>query len=175
MALSEIIMLGDPVLQQVCEEVKKDEIKWLSPEIIKMWRLITEFREKYGRGRAMAAPQIGLTKKIIAFNIDKPFVMINPVIVTASKEMVSIWDDCMSFPGLLVNLQRHKRIKVSYFDMDMTKHIENYENDMSELIQHEYDHLNGILAIDRAAANSKSFRWIVMPEKTGRITDKDLV
>jgi peptide deformylase len=57
----------------------------------------------------------------------------------------------------------------------MTKHIENYENDMSELIQHEYDHLNGILAIDRAAANSKSFRWIVMPEKTGRITDKDLV
>jgi len=102
MALSEIIMLGDPVLQQVCEEVKKEEIKWLSQEIIKMWRLITEFREKYGRGRAMATPQ-------------------------------------------------------------------------SELIQHEYDHLNGILAIDRAAANSKSFRWIVMPEKTGRITDKDLV
>jgi hypothetical protein len=57
MALTEILMLGDPVLQQVCEEVHKNEIKKLFPEIEKMWRLITEFMERYGRGRAMADRQ----------------------------------------------------------------------------------------------------------------------
>ena len=76
MALTEIILLGDPLLLQKAQPVKASEIPELMPSIEKMWRLITEFRKKYGRGRAIAAPQIGLLKRIICLNTDKKEVLI---------------------------------------------------------------------------------------------------
>ena len=84
--------------------------------------------------------------------------MINPQILDKSKEMFELWDDCMSFPNLLVKVRRHKRIKISYFDIEWNQHEDILEDDMSALIQHEYNHLDGILATQRAI-DSQSFRW----------------
>ena len=72
MALSELVKLGDPLLLMKSEPVVQNEIKKLMPEIEKMWRLILEFRGAYGRGRAIAAPQIGLLKRIICMNTGIP-------------------------------------------------------------------------------------------------------
>ena len=159
MALSEIVKLGDRVLLEKSQPVRPEEISELMPCIEKMWRLIIEFREAYGRGRAIAAPQIGLLKRIICINTGKPEVLINPVIEAASDEMIEIWDDCMSFPNLIVRLKRHKKITVSFVDLNMESHMWQLEDDMSELLQHEYDHLDGILAISKAEDIS-CFRWI---------------
>lgn len=158
MALSEIVKLGDPRLLEKAEAVRPEELKDLMPSIEKMWRLILEFRSAYGRGRAIAAPQIGLLKRIICIDTGTPDVLINPVIEYASEEMMEIWDDCMSFPNLFVKLKRHKSITLSYFDLKMRPQTRHLEDDMSELLQHEYDHLDGILAISKAEDIS-CFRW----------------
>jgi len=149
MALSEIRKLGDPVLLMKSAEVKQEEIPVLIPCIEKMWSLITEFRRAYGRGRAIAAVQIGLLKRIICLNIDSPVVLLNPSIETKSEELIEVWDDCMSFPNLLVLVKRHKMIDMSFYDLQWKRHVWSLKDDMSELLQHEYDHLDGILAISR--------------------------
>jgi peptide deformylase len=158
MALSEILKLGDQRLLEKASPVSREDLPDLIPFIAKMDRLILEFRSRYGRGRAIAAPQIGLMKRIICINTGKPQVLINPVIEDASDEMMEVWDDCMSFPDLFVKLKRHKRISISFLDINLVKHFWNLEDDMSELLQHEYDHLDGILAISKAE-NVGCFRW----------------
>jgi peptide deformylase len=67
-----------------------------------------------------------------------------------SNDMFEVWDDCMSFPDLLVRVQRHRSCTIEYRDDNWAKHSLDLENDLSELLQHEYDHLNGILAVSRA-------------------------
>jgi peptide deformylase len=158
MALSEILKLGDRRLLEKSITVNSEELPGLITYIEKMDRLILEFRERYGRGRAIAAPQIGLMKRIICINTGKPQVLINPVIEDASDEMMEVWDDCMSFPNLLIKLKRHKRIKISFLDMNLQPVVWHLEDDLSELLQHEYDHLDGILAISKAE-NISCFRW----------------
>jgi peptide deformylase len=158
MALSEIRKLGDPILLEIAAPVSRDELEGLIPSINKMWSLILEFRSFYGRGRAMAAPQAGLSKRIICLNIEHPEVLINPFIEYRSKEMIDVWDDCMSFPNLLVKLKRHRRITISYFDLSWKKQIRELADDMSELLQHEYDHLDGILALSRCS-DPNNLKW----------------
>ena len=158
MAIKDILLLGDPRLYEVAEMVTSKEMEGLQSKIQLMWDSILDIRNAYGFGRAIAAPQIRVQKRIIAIYIDKPEVIINPVILEKSKEQFELWDDCMSFPNLLVKVLRHRWIKISYFDLNRNYHEEVLKDDMSELIQHEYDHLDGILATQRAI-DTKSFRW----------------
>lgn len=157
MATSDILLLGNPLLYQKSEPVQKNELPVLLPKIELMYDTVLDFRKKYGCGRAIAAPQIGLHKRIIAMNIDKPFAIFNPVLSDLSDEMFEIWNDCMSFPNLLVKVKRHKKLTLTFYDLNWEKQTWNLEDDMAELIQHEYDHLDGILATMRAV-DEKSYR-----------------
>jgi peptide deformylase len=158
MAISDILLLGNPLLYKKSVVVEKDEISGLLPKIDLMFETVLDFRKKYGVGRAIAAPQIGLLKRIICLNIDKPVAMINPELTSLSSEMFEIWDDCMSFPNLLVKVMRHKKLTLSFYDIKWQKQTWQLEDDLAELIQHEYDHLDGILATQKAIDN-QSFRW----------------
>jgi peptide deformylase len=158
MAVKDILLLGDPRLYEVSAPVLKEELLELKPQIELMWESIIDIRNTYGFGRAIAAPQIGLQKRIIALNIDRPEIMINPVLTDLSDEMLELWDDCMSFPNLLVKVKRHKSLKVSFLDLNWNLHTQELDDEMAELIQHEYDHLDGILATQRAI-DEKSFKW----------------
>lgn len=158
MAINDILLLGDPELHKTSTPVKKSELEALMPQIERMWDSILDIQKTYGFGRAIAAPQLGIRKRIIALFIKQPEVMINPKILEKSAEMFELWDDCMSFPNLLVKVRRHRNIRISYFDLNWQLHEVFLENEMSELIQHEYDHLDGILATQRAIDN-QSFRW----------------
>lgn len=158
MAVSDILLLGNTLLYEKSAFVKPDEIYSLIPKIDLMFETVLDFRNKFGAGRAIAAPQIGLQKRIICMNIDKPVAMFNPELSDLSIEMFEVWDDCMSFPNLLVKVMRHKKLKLSFYDVNWQKYTWHLDDDMAELIQHEYDHLDGILATQRAV-DDKSFRW----------------
>jgi peptide deformylase len=113
-----------------------------------------DFKATYNAGRAIAAPQIGVMKRLVYMHIDSPVVFINPIIDQQSEEMITLWDDCMSFPDLLVKLQRHKTCRITYRDLDWVEHSQELTDDLSELLQHECDHLDGVLAVSRAMDGS---------------------
>ena len=156
--LSDIVLLGDPRLYEVCEPVKKEELPLLGQWVSDMHDVMEAIRQEYNFGRAIAAPQLGIMKRLIYMNIDKPVIIINPEFDLLSDEMFEVWDDCMSLPNLFVRVLRHKKAILSFRDEHWNKQVWNLENDMSELLQHEYDHLDGILCTMRAI-DDKSFKW----------------
>ena len=152
----EILLLGNPQLYEISEEVKREELEDLRSVFKDLFDCIRGIRRDYGFGRAIAAPQIGLQKRIICILTDRPYVIINPTIEFVGDEMMEIMDDCMSFPNLLVRVRRYRHCILHYLDENWEQQEKQMDDDMAELIQHEYDHLDGILATMRAIDN-KSF------------------
>jgi peptide deformylase len=162
MKSEKIILLGDPRLHEISTPISREEIPDLMPVIEDLHDILFEYKARfahYGAFRGIAAPQIGVMKRLIYINIDnKPTVFINPELTNLSEELFDVWDDCMCFPNLLVLLKRHKSCTINYFDLDFRAQSMDLEGSLSELIQHEFDHLNGILSTQRAIDN-QSFRW----------------
>ncbi len=152
----EILLLGDPQLYEISEKVTKEELEELRPVFTDMFDCIKGIRRDYGFGRAIAAPQIGVKKRLICILTDRPYVIINPELEFVGDEMMELMDDCMSFPRLLVRVRRHRHCILRYLDENWQPQEMHMDDDMAELIQHEYDHLDGILATMRAI-DSKSF------------------
>lgn len=159
MSLKNILLLGDPRLYQISRLVEKEELEKLKPSIEIMHQALMDFRVKYGAGRAVAAPQIGLLKRFIYMHIDKPQLIINPELYDFSAENMEVWDDCLCFPGLLIKVKRAKSVKLKFRDLNWNEQEWHLEGDLSELIQHEYDHLDGILATQRAI-DEQSFKMV---------------
>lgn len=149
-AVREILLLGNPNLNEASEEVSPDERDTIPALVTDLHDTMMDFRERQGLGRAIAAPQIGIMKRIIYMNTGEPVVFINPILSEMSEEEMEVWDDCMSFPNLLVRVKRHRSCRIEFLDIDWERHSMDLEGDLSELLQHEYDHLNGILAVERA-------------------------
>lgn len=150
MAIKEIKLLGNPVLRKKCTvvtNVRSDEIQACVSDLRDT---LADFRARNGFGRGIAAPQIGVLKQIIYTNADYQGALINPIVVQRSRKTFTLWDDCFSFPDILAKVVRHYTITVSF--KDETGHVRTLKatGAMSELLQHEIDHLHGILAIDRA-------------------------
>lgn len=159
MAVREILLLGNPKLLEVCEAVTPDEVDSLRPAIQDLHDTLMDFRARYKAGRAIAAPQIGVMKRLVYMHIDQPTVFFNPYFAERSAETMQLWDDCMSFPDLLVKVERHQRVRIVYRDIDWQEQSLWLEGDLSELLQHELDHLDGVLAVSRALdANSFAYR-----------------
>ena len=152
----EILLLGDPRLYERCTEVTREELDALRPVWEDMFDCIRGIRQRYGFGRAIAAPQIGVSKRLICILTDRPYVIINPQLEFVGDETMELLDDCMSFPNLLVRVRRWRHCILRYRDENWEAQEKRMDDDMSELIQHEYDHLDGILATMRAI-DDKSF------------------
>ena len=157
MNIDDIIQLGDPRLYQVCKPVEEEELKQVNIQAMEMAQLILKVRKRYGFGRGIAAPQLGVLSRFFVLNIDSPEVFINPELEYKSDKRIILWDDCMSFPKLLVQLKRHESIKINYRDHQWKLKRLTAKGTLSELIQHEIDHLEGVLSINRAISAS-SFR-----------------
>ncbi|WP_312337594.1 peptide deformylase [Anaerospora hongkongensis] len=151
--VKEILLLGNPKLYQISSPVEKSELSQLSPVIQDLHDTLLAFRNQFHAGRAIAAPQIGIHKRIVYMYINQPTVFINPVLKLIGDEEIEVMDDCMSFPNLLVKVRRHKKSRILYRDMKWNEQEMVLEGDLSELLQHEYDHLDGILATMRAIDN----------------------
>lgn len=156
--LNDILQLGNPLLYGVCEPVLQSELPLVKEWVADLDNVMKEIRAKYNFGRAIAAPQLGIMKRMIYMNIDKPVIFINPEFSELSEDMFEIWDDCMSFPNLLVKVKRHKSLTIKYLDENWHPQEWKMSDDLSELLQHEYDHLDGTLCTMRAI-DHKSFKW----------------
>jgi peptide deformylase len=156
--LENLLQLGDPLLYEVCKPILQTELHLVKDWVADLHNVMQEIRLKYNFGRAIAAPQLGIMKRLIYMNIDKPIVFINPEFTFLSENMFELWDDCMSFPNLLVKVKRHKSLTIKYLDENWQTQEWQMTDDLSELLQHEYDHLDGILCTMRAI-DEKSFKW----------------
>lgn len=156
--LSDLLLLGDPRLYETTEPVREYELPLVAGWVADLHNVMQAIREKYNFGRAIAAPQLGIMKRLIYMNIDRPVVFINPELTDLSDELFDVWDDCMSLPNLLVRLNRHRSITVHYRDEHWQPRQWRMTDALSELLQHEYDHLNGVLCTMRAI-DGQSFRW----------------
>lgn len=161
--LTDLLLLGNPLLYKTSEPIQQSELSQVKEWVADLRNVMSEVRAKYNFGRAIAAPQLGIMKRLIYVDVDNPVVIINPKILNKSKEMISLWDDCMCFPNLLVHVKRHKEISLEFKDEKWNTHNWDLTDDMSELLQHEYDHLDGILCTMRAIDNT-AFRWRATPQ-----------
>ncbi|RPH35984.1 hypothetical protein EHM92_05270 [bacterium] len=91
-----------------------------------------------------------MSQRVLFINVDHPMPLVNPKIVRRSRKLMSLWDDCFSLPNLLAKVRRNLAIDVQYRDLEGKRHLLRAEGALSELLQHEIDHLDGILMIDRA-------------------------
>lgn len=151
MAIRRIRQLGDPILRVRCEPVdpKSPAVRLVGDDLRDTLR---SARTKYKMGRALAAPQIGAPVRVVFVEIKKQrWTMVNPEITDVGSEDFLVWDDCFSFPNLLVRVTRAYRASLSYQDLEGERHTMELEGPMAELLQHEIDHLDGILAVDRAS------------------------
>jgi peptide deformylase len=149
---SEVRLIGDPVLRRPADPSGDVGDPGFREQAATLIATLEDFRARHGFGRAIAAPQIGVPKRFIAVNLGRgPFLVIDPTVTWRSGETFTLWDDCMSLPWLMVRLRRHLSISLDYTDRDGDR-VAWGELDpaTSELMQHELDHLDGILAIDRA-------------------------
>lgn len=152
-----ILLLGDPALYRISASCGEEELPGLTALKQDLCDTLLAYRARYGVGRAIAAPQIGVQKRVIYRHLDTPILFINPRLEFPDGEMVEIRDDCMSFPGLRVRVMRHNRCVIHYKDEKWIDRTLYAEGDMAELLQHEYDHLDGILATMRAIDNKSFF------------------
>ncbi len=111
------------------------------------------WRAETGYGRGIAAPQIGELQRVIFLKLPgaEPWPLINPEIIWRGEEKIVVWDACLSFLSIFMKVERHREIRVRYQDLDgrILEVEAGEERDLSELLQHEIDHLDGVLAIDR--------------------------
>ena len=147
-----VLLLGEPGLRRVSARVDDVAAREFRADAARLEATLAEFRRTHGFGRAISAPQIGVARRFVAVDLgDGPGLVVNPEIVWASEERFTMWDDCMSFPGLLVRLERHASVTVRFRDARGDERVwERLDRATAELLQHEIDHLDGVLAVDRA-------------------------
>lgn len=150
MPIRDILILGNPQLWQSSESIVDIHSRATQDLVQDLSETLANFRATNGFGRAIAAPQIGQHQRMIYTNVNGGFALINPVITNASDEMFELWDDCFSLPNLMVRVKRHVEITVAFTNAHGVAQTMTVCGDLSELFQHEIDHLDGILATDRA-------------------------
>lgn len=153
MPVRTILQLGNPILREKCARVDDPH----SPEIRNLVQdladTLAHWRAETGYGRGIAAPQIGILQRVIFLKLPGSALwpLINPEIIQRSNEKIVVWDACLSFLSIFMQVERHREITVRYQTLqgETVEAEAGDKNDLSELLQHEIDHLDGILAVDR--------------------------
>ena len=155
MAKKEILVLPDPLLRKISEPISEvnSEIKKLMDDMLETMYAAP--------GIGLAAVQIGVLKRVIVIDLSKegekknPLFIVNPKITFKSKELLSYEEGCLSIPNQFAEVKRPKFCKVSFLDYGGNQKEINAEGLLATCIQHEIDHLNGILFIDHLSKLKK--------------------
>ncbi len=182
MSKKNILMIGNEILRK--KSVPVDFVKDPVEQYIQDLRdTLYHFQKEKKIGRAIAGPQIGYLKRIIYMETEKKkIVIINPQIIKKSRETFEVWDSCFSADlAFFGRTLRHRSITVEYVNEHQEQRTENFTDDLSELFQHETDHLEGILFTDRIIDNQIIMRseWerlhqIPVPYNKGSETMKEI-
>ena len=157
MAVMEVIKYGHPTLRKVAEPFTAEEIE---QDFIE--DMIETMHEEDGVG--LAAPQVNVSKRIVvASDLENVFVLINPVIVATSERTQTETEGCLSLPGLQAEVNRPIKVIVKALDRHGEPFELKAEGLLARVLQHEIDHLNGVLFIDKA--NLDTLVWLIENEK----------
>lgn len=155
MAVRPILQLGDPALRVIATPVVDPAAPEIRALVADLADTLAYWRAETGYGRGIAAPQIGVPLRVIFLRLpgEEPWPLVNPEITWTSDEKIVVWDACLSFLSIFMQVERHRQIVVRYQDLQSAgKEVRAGEDrNLSELLQHEIDHLDGILAVDRIA------------------------
>jgi peptide deformylase len=147
------LQLGDPALREVAKPVDDPATPEIRVLVEDLADTLAHCRKTTGYGRGIAAPQLGVSLRVIFLRLpgEGPWPMVNPAITERSAKKIVVWDACLSFLSIFMQVERHREITVRYQDLSGEWHEirAGEERNLSELLQHEIDHLDGILAVDR--------------------------
>jgi len=153
MAIRAVRQLGDPALRQVCATVPDATAPEIRALVSDLSDTLAFWRDTTGYGRGIAAPQIGVAQRVIFLRLpgEEPWPLINPEIAERSAERIVVWDACLSFLSIFMEVERNRDITVRYQDLlgEWQETRAGELRNLSELLQHEIDHLDGVLCIDR--------------------------
>lgn len=164
MSVRKVIRMGHPTLRQPAELYPIDQIG--SPEFEVLVADMRETLHAYG-GIGLAAPQIDVPYRIAVIEIENtstrygdvertPFnVYINPVITPIQDEAAGYWEGCLSVPGMMGYVERPQHIRVDYINRDGHQQSMEAHGFLATVFQHEFDHLDGVLYVDRITDKSK--------------------
>lgn len=153
-----IVAYGDPVLKKRAVDIEKDsiDVKKLAEDM---------FETMYNsHGVGLAAPQIGKSLRMFVVDAEpmdeeklKGFkkVFVNPEILEETGNEWAYEEGCLSIPGIREDVMRNEKVKIKYYDTDWNEYIEEYDGMAARVIQHEYDHIEGLLFIDKLSAFKK--------------------
>lgn len=152
MARRKIRTFGDPVLRGKCKKIVK-----LDKSLINLIKDMTDsINEGYQPGVGLAAPQIGISKRVIIINYDDEIrAFINPEIEILEEEVEEDEEGCLSVPGIKEMVNRHKKVKIKAQDIKGNDIEIVAEGFLARVFQHELDHLEGLLFIDRLDKKKK--------------------
>jgi peptide deformylase len=154
-----VLELGHPALRQVCAPAGTLDAE-LAAGAATLQATLAAFRSAHGFGRAIAAPQIGITRRLVAMDLGDaaypdgergPLLMVDPEFTWKSDDTFTLWDDCMSFPWLLVRVRRHASVSLSF--RDATGRGRRWERVPRALA--------GVLALDRAEAAAPGLDGVI--------------
>lgn len=146
--IREILLLGNPALRRPSDPVTDPGAEAVIAAAADLRETLLDLRRRFGFGRGLAAPQIGFPLRLISLVWPADLTLINPRIV-ASDGRQWVWDDCFSIPGLMMRVRRARAVSVAYVDIRGDQAELEAEGAAAELLQHELDHLDGVLALDR--------------------------
>lgn len=153
MAVRTVLQLGDPALREVARRVEDPSADDVAALVTDLAETLAFWRASTGYGRGIAAPQIGVNARVIFLQLPgaEPWALVNPEITERSSEKIVVWDACLSFLSIFMQVERHREVTLRYQDLmgEWQQIHAGADRDLSELLQHEIDHLDGILAIDR--------------------------
>ena len=124
MTIHRIRLLGDPVLRAKCEPITKPRSTAVRVIMDDMRETLRDWQSRFGGGRAIAAPQIGAPVRMVYVEMDQPWTLINPEIVDIGNEDFEVWDDCFSFPNLLVRVSRAYRFSIEDWRATITGELD---------------------------------------------------
>lgn len=149
----EILKYPDSRLFKKSEEVEKElfNTDFLNNIIDRMF-----YTMHLNEGIGLAAPQVNIHKRIIVIRFDKyNLTLINPTIINKSKDLQTFKEGCLSVPNINANVKRAKEIEIEYYNLNGKKQYLKADGLLSTCIQHEIDHLNGVVYINRLSNINK--------------------
>jgi peptide deformylase len=153
MPIRPILQLGNPLLREKSLPVADPTSLEIQDLVRDMADTLAHWRATTGYGRGIAAPQLGVLQRVIFLKLPgvEPWPLINPEIVERSEERMVVWDACLSFLSIFMQVERYCRVNVRYQNPlgEFLEFEAGDERNLAELLQHEIDHLYGVLAIDR--------------------------
>ena len=172
MAKKQILTIPDPLLRKVSEPVTSvnTEVKNLMDDMLETMYAAP--------GIGLAAVQVGVLKRIIVIDLSKngqkktPLFIVNPQITFKSEEIISYEEGCLSIPNQFAEVKRPSSCKVNFLDYNGKKREINADGLLATCVQHEVDHLNGVLFIDHL---SKLKKDIIIKKTKKQVKEIDRV